>query len=161
MAQATASLAAKLRFRHQVPLPASSRRTAGDSMASGMGEDSPFWAWAGAGVPAVVFVATLSARRRVFAGVAGSAADVAVRFAVFWRHPLVAARVWRVPALAAAGWPGVPAVAWRAADPALAGAWRPIGHSSTVEQRTALEAGPRWDVRPMEKADDWLAVARC
>jgi hypothetical protein len=119
-------------------------------------------AWAGAaGVPAVVFVATPSAHRRAFATIAGSAADVAARFAVFWRHPPVAALPLRVPALAAAGWPGVPVAASRGADPVLAGASCPARRSGTVGQRAAVEAEPRLDVRPMEKVVDCLVAARC
>jgi hypothetical protein len=41
--------------------------------------------------------------------------------------------------------PGVPEAASRGADPVLAGAWCPIGGSSTVEQRAVEEAARRWD----------------
>lgn len=120
-------------------------------------------AWAGPGVPVVVCLATLSARRRVFAGVAGSVADVAAQFAAFWGHPVVAARSSRVPALAVAGLPGVPAAALRGADPALAGAWRPTVRSSTVEQRAEEAAGPRWDGPQEESQADCqgLVEERC
>jgi hypothetical protein len=106
------------------------------------------------GVPAVVFLAVPFALPRVFAAIVGSVADVALRFAVFWRHRLVVARAWRVPALAAAGLPGVPATASREADPVLAGAWCPIGRLSTVVPRAAEEAEPRWDGQQGESRAD-------
>jgi len=106
------------------------------------------------GVPAAVFLAMPFAHPRVFAAIAGSVADVAVRFAVFWPHPLVVARAWRVPALAAAELPGVPATASRGVDPALAGVWCPIGGLPTVVQRAVQAAEPRWDGQQEESRAD-------
>jgi hypothetical protein len=122
------------------------RRTASDSKVWEEGEEdflslaSPFF-----GVPAVVYLPVLFALALVFAGAAGSAADAAARLVVFWAHPLVAARPWRVAALAVAGLPGVAAAASRGAGPVVVAAWRPIWSLSTVEQRALEEAGPRWD----------------
>jgi hypothetical protein len=125
-------------------------------------EDYLFSVFPFSGVPVVVYLAVLFGLALVFAGVAGSVADAAARLAVFWVHPLVAARPWRAAALAAAGLPGVPAAALRGADPVVVDAWRPIERLPTVEQRAAEAAEPRWDgLQEESRADCRALVEMC
>src|SRR6476646_10566830 len=71
-------------FQHFKGLPPAS-----DARAFPPEEVRLFWALEGASFRFAVSLAKLSARRRVFAAIAGSAADVAAQLAVFWPHRLL------------------------------------------------------------------------
>src|SRR6266852_1206136 len=119
-------------------------------------DDRLFGAWPGSAAPASVCPPTVSALPHVFAAIVASGLDAAVRLAVFWRHPPVAARVSCVAGLAAAGFSAGPGPASRGADPALAGASCPIRHSQRVESRAVAERGSRLDGLSKADQDDWL-----
>ena len=116
-------------------------------------------AWADSGVPAAVCLAAVSAHVRAFPVIVVSALDAVARPAVFWRHPPVAGRAWRVPALAVVELSDDPVAGLREADPALAGASGPTRCSAKLPQPAEVDLEPRSDELLEEEQSDWAEVA--
>ena len=124
-------------------------------------EDGPlsFEAWAGSGVPAAVCPVIAFAPAHAVAVIVVSALDVVARLAVFWPHPPVAGRAWRVPAPAVAELSDDPVAGSREADPALAGASGPIRCSARIAQPAEGELESRSDELLAQEQSDWVEVA--